>query len=65
MKGYWICQVQSDFQSLGQKIDEELLRNTSDKSFKNEIKSKVRQMAFQNLKNSQIEHSKVSNIIYN
>ena len=50
VKGDWICQVQSDFQSLGQKIDEELIRNTSDKLFKNEIKIKSKTDGFSNVK---------------
>ena len=62
--GDFIELVKSDFEKIGQSYDENFITHTTTESYKNTIKTSTRKAAFIDLKNTQKNHSKVSEIEY-
>ena len=64
VKGDWVHMVKEDFEYIESSMNEDEIKEMSKGGYKKEIKEKIKQKAFQKLKETQQTHSKVCNICY-
>ena len=62
--GDWCKIVEQDFATIGEPLDEDLISAFNTKQYKAHIKERVRKLAFKDLENIKISHSKVRENIY-
>ena len=63
-KGDWFELLKKDFEYIGVEMDEERIKNLTKQEYKQEINTKVKSAAFQELKNMQEKHKKLDQVVF-
>ena len=64
VKGDWVNILKEDFKYIREEVNEEDAKSTSKFEYKKNIKNKIRQKVFEDLKQVKQTHNKVRNIQY-
>ena len=65
VRGDWIKIIEKDFETLEIEMNENEIQIKSKCEYKSQVKHKIKEHVFKNLKTQQTKHSKISNICYN